>query len=55
MQVERQMEVQQGCWRTGTGDGAFFCQGLLPGRIRAESSGAANGGILALNLAVEHD
>src|ERR1700689_4394920 len=53
-QVESQMEVQQGCRRTGTRDGALFCQGILPGRIGAEAGGAANGGILALNLAVEH-
>ena len=49
------MEVQQGCRRTGTCDGALVCQGLLPGRIGAEAGGAANGGILALNLPVEHD
>ena len=54
-QVERQMEVQQGCRRTGTRDGALFCQGFLPGRIRAEAGGAANGGVLALDLPVEHD
>jgi hypothetical protein len=53
-QVERQMEVQQGGRRTGTRDGALFCQGFLPGRIGAEAGGAANGGILALNLPVEH-
>jgi len=53
-QVERQMEVQQGGGRTGTRDGALFCQGFLPSRIGAEAGGAANGGILALNLAVEH-
>jgi len=49
------MEVQKGCRRTGARDGAFFCQGFLPGRIGAEAGGAANGGILALNLSVEHD
>ena len=54
-QVESQMEVQQGCRRTGTRDGALFRQGFLPGRIGAEAGGAANGGILALNLSVEHD
>ena len=54
-QMESQMEVQQGYRRTGTGDGALFCQGFLPGRIRAEVGGAANGGVLALNLSVEHD
>ena len=54
-QVESQMEVQKGCRRTGTRDGALFCPGCLPGRIGAEAGGAANGGILALNLAVEHE
>jgi len=54
-QMERQMEVQQGGRRTGTRAGALFCQRLLPGRIRAELGGAANGGVLALNLPVEHE
>src|SRR5258708_38524884 len=54
-QVESQMEVQKGCGRTGTRDGTLFCQGFLPGRIGAEAGGAANGGILALDLSVEHD
>ena len=54
-EVECQMEVQQGCRRTGPRNGALFCQGHLPGRIRAEAGGAANGGVLALHLAVEHD
>ena len=30
-------------------------EGLFPGGIGAEASGAANGGVLALNLSVEHD
>ena len=54
-EMESQMEVQQGYRRTGTRDSAPFCQGLLRGRIRAEAGGAANGGVLALNLSVEHD
>ena len=54
-EVESQMEVQQGGGRTGTRDGALFCQGFLPSRIRAQAGGAANGGVLALHLAVEHD
>jgi len=54
-QVESQMEVQKGGGRTGTRDGAPFCQGFLPGRIGAQAGGAADGGILALNLSVEHD
>jgi hypothetical protein len=54
-EVESQMEVKQGCGRTETHDGAPFCQGFLPSRIRAEDGGEANGGLLALHLAVEHD
>ena len=54
-QMERQMEVQQGGRWTGPRDGALVFQCLLPGRIRAEAGGAANGGVLALNLPVEHD
>ena len=50
-----QMEVKQGCGRTEMPDGALFCQGFLPSRIRAEAGGAANGGVLALHLTVEHD
>ena len=53
--MESQMEVQQGCRGTGTRNSTFFRQGLLPSRIRAEAGGAANGGVLALNLPVEHD
>lgn len=54
-QMESQMKVQEGYRRTGTREGALFCQGFLAGRIRAEACGAANGGVLALNLSVEHD
>ncbi len=54
-QVESQMEIQQGCRRTGTRDGALFCQGFFPGGIGGKAGGAANGGILALNLPVEHE
>ena len=54
-QVERQMKVQQGGRRTGTREGALFLQSHLPCRIRAEACGAANGGILALDLPVERD
>ena len=49
------MEIQQGCWRTWTRDSTLFRQGLLPSRVWAEAGGAANGGVLALNLPVEHD
>jgi len=54
-QVESQMKVQQGCRRTGTGDGALFCQGFLPGGIGAEAGSATESCILTLNLSVEHD
>ena len=53
-QLESQMQVEQGCRRTGTCGGALFCQGFFPSRIGAEAGGAADGGILALNLPVEH-
>ena len=53
-QMERQMEVQQCGRRTGTRGGALFYQGFLPGSLGAEAGGAADGGILALNLPVEH-
>ena len=54
-EVESQMEVQKGCGRTGARDRALFWQGFLPGCIGAQAGGAANGGILALDLPVEHD
>lgn len=54
-EVESQMEVQKSCRRTGTRDGALFCRGFLPRCIGAKAGGAANSGILALNLSVEHD
>ena len=54
-QMEGQMEVQQCCRRTGACEGALFCQGFLPGCIGAQAGGTANGGILALDLPVEHD
>ena len=54
-QMESPLEVQQGGRWTGPRDGALVCQCLLPGRIGAEAGGAANGGVLALHLPVEHD
>lgn len=54
-EVERQVEVQKCGRRTGAGGGALFRQGFFPAGIGAAAGGAANGGILALNLAVEHD
>jgi hypothetical protein len=53
--MESQMEVQQGCRRTWARDRTLFCQSFVPGGIGAEAGGSADGGILALNLAVEHD
>ena len=53
-QIESQMEVQQGCRRTRAGGGAFFGEGLFPGGIGAEAGGAAEGGVLALDLPVKH-
>ena len=54
-QVESQVEVQQGCRRTGARERALFCQGFLPGGIGAEAGRATDGGILTMNLSVEHD
>jgi len=54
-QMERQREVQQGVRRTGPRDGALICQSLLPGRLGAQAGGAADGGVLAVHLAFEHD
>ena len=53
-QMERQMQVEQRCRRTGTSGGAFFRQGFLPGGIGAEARGAADGAILSFKLPVEH-
>ena len=53
-QVERQMEVQQGCRRTGPRERALFCHGFLPGGIGAQAGRATDGGVLTLDLAVEH-
>ena len=54
-QMKGEMQVQQGCGRTGTRDGALFRQGFVPSGIGTEGGGGADGVILALNLAVEHD
>ena len=47
-QMQRQMEVQQGGRRTGTGGDAFIFQGFLPRCIGAEAGGAADGVVLPL-------
>lgn len=54
-QVERQMEVQEGCRRTGTRDRALFCHGFFPGGMGAQAGRATDGGILTLNLSGEDD
>ena len=54
-QMEGQMQVQQGCRRTGSRGRALFLQGLLPSRVGAQAGGAADGGVLPFNLPVEHD
>jgi len=53
-QVERQMQVQQSDWRTRTYGRALLRQGLVPSGIGAETRGAANGGILMGDLAVQY-
>ena len=53
-QMERQMQIQKGGRRTGSGGGALFGDGIFRGGIGTEAGGAADGGIWALNLSVEH-
>jgi hypothetical protein len=48
------MQVQQRGWRGGPDGRAPVRQGLVPSRVGAEAGGAADGGILALNLPVKH-
>jgi len=55
LQMEGQMEVQQGGGRTGTRGGAFLPPGFFPRCIGAEPGGAADGGVLALQFPVKHD
>ena len=54
-QMERQMQIQQGCRRTRTCGGALFGEGLFRSGIGAEARGAADGAILSFKLPVEHD
>lgn len=54
-QVESQMQVQQGRWRTRTHRGAVLSHGSVPSIIWAIARGAADGGILVSDLAIEHD
>jgi hypothetical protein len=53
-QMERQMQIQQGCRRTRTRGGALFRQSFFPSGVGTEARGAADGGVLALNLPVEY-
>jgi len=54
-QVESQMQVQQGRWRTRTHSGAVLSHGSVPSIIWAIACGAADGGVLVSDLAIEHD
>ena len=54
-QVESQMQVQQGRWRTRTHGGAALRHSSVPSIIWAIARGAADGGILVSDLAIEHD
>lgn len=49
------MQVQQGRWRTRTHGGAAFSHGSVPSLIWAIARGAADGGVLVSDLAIEHD
>ena len=52
-QVERQMEVQQGGGRARAYGRALFLQGLVPSHVGAVTGGAADGGILVGDLALQ--
>lgn len=49
------MEVQQGRWRARPYGGALLLEGLVPSHIGAVAGGAADGGILVGDLAVQYD
>src|SRR5258705_3510270 len=53
-QVERQMQVQQCRGWARTYGRALFGQGLVPSSIGAEARGAANGGVLVGDLAIQY-
>ena len=52
-QMERQVQVQQGGRRARTDGGALLRQSLVPSGIGAVAGGAAHGGILVSDLAVQ--
>ena len=54
-QMEGQVQVQQGGWRARAGGRPLLGEGLFPGGIGTQPRRAADRGILALQLAVEHD
>jgi len=49
------MQVQQGRWRARPYDRALLRQGFVPSGIGAEAGGAADGGILMGDLAIQDD
>ena len=54
-QMERQMQVQQGGGRARTYGRALLRQGLVPSGVWAVARGAADGGILVGDLAIQDD
>src|SRR5580692_707260 len=54
-QMERQMEIQQGGSWARTDGRAFFLKSLVPGRVGAVARGAADGGILVGDLAIQDE
>lgn len=54
-QMERQMQVQEGHRRARTDGRALLRQGLVPSGIGTQAGGAANGGILMGDLAIQDD
>ena len=54
-QMERQVQVQQGGGRARPYGRALVLQGLVPSRIGAQADGAADGGILVGDLAIQYE
>jgi hypothetical protein len=54
-QMERQMQVQQGGRRARANGRALFRKGLVPSHVGAVAGGAADGGILVGDLAIQDD
>lgn len=53
-QMKRQVQVQQGRGRARPYGRAMLLQGLVPSRIGAQAGGAADGGILVGDLAIQY-